>query len=550
MTNWHYNNNGAQQGPIPIDELKAKIATGELTGTSLVWQVGTKDWNEIRNCPELVGQVQTPPPLPKSVTVVAGTRTAMTAFVDSLPVLIPLLSILLIAVALVLPMEASPRYKEYKVGEWFGIASAAFIAVAIALAFLLQPKISVSPPSFAWKRCFAKVLDWGLAALAGSIAVAFIGPTTWQSFLFVFVGVYLAVWFLFEVPMKCNSLGRRVFGIRVQGATSANYFLRFVKLSIVGLGCWIPFLSTLAMLLAYKRLRETGTTIWDGNDFTVVDEHAGVGRVVFGVLLIGILLGVQGTVLKSAGKAAEMSRSSENISSSPISAASSHPDPNLPTKQTMPVVTAVEAANVEQIPNTNPKKYRYSFTHDGHTYKFDTTDVLTPEQVAEEQQLIISDYQAKQRAAVASASPQNIAPKALPKPTTKSRKLGTYSFPYDGGTLEFQAPEGLSDVAIAAYQQQVISQYQEQKAGAMSPVKQSSWATLTPQQREVLAPLSGEWNNLDSYRRKKWLEIVQRYPTMTVDEQQRVQLRMKDWANLSPEEREQAREQYRMQKKD
>ncbi len=44
-----------------LDELKAKIATGELTRTSLVWQVGTKDWVEVQTIPELVSQVKAPP---------------------------------------------------------------------------------------------------------------------------------------------------------------------------------------------------------------------------------------------------------------------------------------------------------------------------------------------------------------------------------------------------------------------------------------------------------------------------------------------------------
>ncbi len=476
MTNWHYTENGQQRGPISTDGLKGKIVTGELTGTSLVWQVGTKDWSEVRNFYELVGEVQTPPPLPKSIAVVAGTKTALTAFIDSLPVLIPLLSILLMAVALVLPMEASPRYKEYKIGEWFGIASVAFVAVAIALAFLFQPKSNVCSPSFAWKRCFAKILDWGLATLAGSIAVAFLGPTTWQSLLFAFVGVYLATWFLFEVPMKCHSLGRRVFGVRVQGATSANYFLRFVKLNIFGMGLWIPVLSYFAHLLAYKRLRETGTTIWDGNGFTVVDERAGVGRLVFGVLLIGTLLSVQGAVLKSAGKAAEISRSGES--------------------QSAPLAAPPAPVSVQ------------------------------PE---------------------ALASPQRV----VPKPTPEKPKIATYSFDANGHTYSFDAQAGLTNEQIQGLAPTVIRQAEVQQAranrAATSPGKQSLWAALTAQQREVLAPLSGEWDKLDAYRRGKWLDIAERYPSFSAEEQTRVHQRMANWASMTPEERERAREQYKTQ---
>lgn len=77
MSNWHYNDTGVQRGPITAEELKAKIAAGDLSGSSLVWQVGTTDWKEVRNCPALVEQIQSPPPLPKSVTVVAGTKPSV-----------------------------------------------------------------------------------------------------------------------------------------------------------------------------------------------------------------------------------------------------------------------------------------------------------------------------------------------------------------------------------------------------------------------------------------------------------------------------------------
>lgn len=82
-------------------------------------------------------------------------------------------------------------------------------------------------------------------------------------------------------------------------------------------------------------------------------------------------------------------------------------------------------------------------------------------------------------------------------------------------------------------------------AVVIPPLKQPKWADLTPQQRETLTPLSGEWDKLESYRRKKWLGIAQRYPAMSAEEQQRIQRRMKAWANLTPEERKQAREQYK-----
>ena len=76
------------------------------------------------------------------------------------------------------------------------------------------------------------------------------------------------------------------------------------------------------------------------------------------------------------------------------------------------------------------------------------------------------------------------------------------------------------------------------------PLPQPSWAQLNPEQKSILAPLAGEWDKMDGFRRKKWLGIAQRYPTLGPDEQARMQRRMTDWAKLTPEERKHAREKY------
>ena len=72
-----------------------------------------------------------------------------------------------------------------------------------------------------------------------------------------------------------------------------------------------------------------------------------------------------------------------------------------------------------------------------------------------------------------------------------------------------------------------------------------SWAELTPAQQQVLAPLQGEWEQLDTTRRKKWASIADRYPTMKPAEQDRLQKRMQEWAKLTPDERKAAREKYK-----
>jgi hypothetical protein len=76
-------------------------------------------------------------------------------------------------------------------------------------------------------------------------------------------------------------------------------------------------------------------------------------------------------------------------------------------------------------------------------------------------------------------------------------------------------------------------------------LNQPAWEQLSPEQRSILQPLAGEWPSMESYRRKKWLGIAQRYSTMSPDEKARVDQRMKEWAKLTPEQRQQARASFK-----
>jgi hypothetical protein len=76
-----------------------------------------------------------------------------------------------------------------------------------------------------------------------------------------------------------------------------------------------------------------------------------------------------------------------------------------------------------------------------------------------------------------------------------------------------------------------------------------AWTELTSAQQHVLAPLQGEWEQLDTTRRRKWVSIADRYPTMKPPEQERLQKRMQEWAKLTPAERKAAREKYQTLRK-
>jgi len=75
--------------------------------------------------------------------------------------------------------------------------------------------------------------------------------------------------------------------------------------------------------------------------------------------------------------------------------------------------------------------------------------------------------------------------------------------------------------------------------------KQPSWAELTREQRQVLAPLASDWDGFGVRHKRTWLGIAKRYPSMTQEEQAKVQRKMRPWAKLKPAQRRAARKSYR-----
>ena len=72
----------------------------------------------------------------------------------------------------------------------------------------------------------------------------------------------------------------------------------------------------------------------------------------------------------------------------------------------------------------------------------------------------------------------------------------------------------------------------------------ADWAALTPEQRASLGPLQRDWPSIDENRRRKWIELVSRFPSMPADERMRVQQRMAEWARMTSAERASARLQF------
>jgi hypothetical protein len=51
--NWYYAKNGTQQGPLPTEDMKDRIAMGEISQTDLAWCEGMGDWLPVSEIPQL-----------------------------------------------------------------------------------------------------------------------------------------------------------------------------------------------------------------------------------------------------------------------------------------------------------------------------------------------------------------------------------------------------------------------------------------------------------------------------------------------------------------
>lgn len=75
-----------------------------------------------------------------------------------------------------------------------------------------------------------------------------------------------------------------------------------------------------------------------------------------------------------------------------------------------------------------------------------------------------------------------------------------------------------------------------------------TWQSLTPAQRQLLAPLANDWDQLGPTQRSKWLNATPRLAALPAAELGRLHERMRDWAHLTPSERANARVSFQVAK--
>lgn len=116
-----------------------------------------------------------------------------------------------------------------------------------------------------------------------------------------------------------------------------------------------------------------------------------------------------------------------------------------------------------------------------------------------------------------------------------------------GQTAWSQASEQPPATELAAASAPLVPLQVQPTAAGARPVSPTTlpapllWKELNQAQKLALGPLERDWDSLDASRRRKWLDVAGRLPKLQADEQARMQERMRDWAGLTPAERQQAR---------
>ncbi|MBS0477398.1 MAG: DUF3106 domain-containing protein [Proteobacteria bacterium] len=70
------------------------------------------------------------------------------------------------------------------------------------------------------------------------------------------------------------------------------------------------------------------------------------------------------------------------------------------------------------------------------------------------------------------------------------------------------------------------------------------WSTLTTRQKEALYPLANRWAVLSEVQKRNWLNLAAGFHALSPEEQTKMLARITDWANLSAQQRSQARLNY------
>lgn len=102
---------------------------------------------------------------------------------------------------------------------------------------------------------------------------------------------------------------------------------------------------------------------------------------------------------------------------------------------------------------------------------------------------------------------------------------------------------------VGVHPAQAADDAQPPKRASLLPLVQPLWSELTDEQRAVLEPFAEQWNGWSATEKRSWVALANRVPRMSDEARERAARRVREWAELTPEQRRQARQNYRIAKR-
>jgi hypothetical protein len=78
-----------------------------------------------------------------------------------------------------------------------------------------------------------------------------------------------------------------------------------------------------------------------------------------------------------------------------------------------------------------------------------------------------------------------------------------------------------------------------------SPPASPDWAQLSAEEQTALAPLARDWDRFSPAKKQQMLNLVDDYQGLDAVQRQRLQARLKGWSELTPQQQDEARANWR-----
>jgi len=258
--------NGEREGPLKLYQLQEMLDEGEVDGSTIGWMRGYSSWVPLRELPPVLGMIQAMERERLDAKLAQQEKPAVPPETE-----VPYHR---------LPSHAVARY---------GARMIDVLLVQIALALLIA--LPEAPEGFPDPGNLEQAREYFRRAASGEMTAE---EMQYVQFLAALqFGALLGAWVLEGILLARFGAtpGKALFRLRVEDHEHAKPgFLRALGRSVLvfwlGMGARIPIVEWIANFLAFLRLQNRGTTLWDQQMKTVVrQEPISRGRILFILIL-------------------------------------------------------------------------------------------------------------------------------------------------------------------------------------------------------------------------------------------------------------------------